>query len=71
MQVAKALIAFLKPGGKIILSDPGRAYIQNFISSMNECRYKENFITQVVLAEFSPKNKQRDIYIFEFSSLDI
>ena len=31
MEVAKALIAFLKPGGKIILSDPGRSYVQKFI----------------------------------------
>jgi predicted nicotinamide N-methyase len=69
MQVAEALIAFLKPGGKIILSDPGRAYIQKFITSMNECGYKEHFTTQVVLPEFTPKNKQRDIFVFEFSKL--
>lgn len=66
MQVAKALIAFLKPGGKILLSDPGRAYVQQFISSMNECGYKEVFTTQVVAAELTPKKKQRDIFIFEF-----
>ena len=68
MQVAKALIAFLKPGGKIILSDPGRAYIQKFISSMNECGYKENFTTQIVSAELTQKNKNKDIFIFEFSN---
>lgn len=68
MQVAKALIAFLKPGGKILLSDPGRAYVQQFISSMNECGYKEVFTTQVVAAELTPKKKQRDIFIFEFSN---
>ena len=38
MQVALALIAFLKPGGKIILSDPGRAYVQKFISSMRKLK---------------------------------
>lgn len=70
LQVAIALIAFLKPGGKIILSDPGRAYIQKFITAMNDCGYKENFTTQVVLPEFTPKNKQRDIFVFEFSKLD-
>lgn len=68
MQVAKALIAFLKPGGKIILSDPGRAYIQKFITSMNECGYKENFTTQNVRAELTPKNKTKDIFIFEFGN---
>ncbi len=67
MQVAIALIAFLKPGGKIILSDPGRAYIQKFITSMNECGYAENFTTQIVAAELTPKKQQRDIFIFEFT----
>ena len=68
MQVAEALIAFLKPGGKILLADPGRAYIQKFITSMNECGYKEIFTTQIVKAELTTKNKQRDIYIFEFGN---
>lgn len=67
-QVAKALIAFLKPSGKILLSDPGRAYVQKFITSMNECGYKENFTTQEVEAALTPKNKCRDIFIFEFSN---
>jgi 2-polyprenyl-3-methyl-5-hydroxy-6-metoxy-1,4-benzoquinol methylase len=67
MQVAQALIALLKPGGKIILADPGRAYIQKFITSMNECGYQEHFSTQTVLANLTPKNKDKDIYIFEFN----
>lgn len=66
MQVAKALISFLKPGGKIILADPGRAYIQKFVTSMNECGHREHFTTQTVAANLTPKNKQRDIFIFEF-----
>lgn len=68
MQVAKALIAFLKPGGKILLSDPGRAYVQKFITSMNECGYFEKFTTQIVSPELTPKKVRRDIYIFEFSN---
>jgi predicted nicotinamide N-methyase len=70
MQVALALIAFLKPGGKIILSDPGRAYIQKFITSMNECGYKETFITEEVPGALTQKKIQKDIFIFEFSKLD-
>lgn len=66
MQVAQALIAFLNPGGKIILADPGRAYIQKFITSMNELGYKEKFSTEKVPAALTPKNKERDIFIFEF-----
>ncbi|MBC7714706.1 MAG: methyltransferase domain-containing protein [Rhizobacter sp.] len=67
MQVAEALIAFLKPGGKIILSDPGRAYVQKFISSMRELGYPDHFTTQKVAAKFTLKNIEREIYLFEFS----
>ena len=68
VEVAKALIAFLNPGGKIILADPGRAYIQKFISAMKELGYPEHFTTQKVSAELTPKNMDREIYLFEFSS---
>lgn len=68
-QVAQALIAFLNPGGKIILADPGRAYIQKFITSMNELGYKEIMSTEKVPAEITPKNKDREIFIFEFGNL--
>lgn len=67
MEVAKALIAFLKPGGKIILSDPGRAYVQKFISSMKELGYPEVFTTQKVPAHLTAKKIDREIYIFEFT----
>lgn len=67
MQVAKALIAFLKPGGKIILSDPGRAYIQKFISSMQELNYPETLRIEKVAAGLTTKNISREVYIFEFS----
>jgi predicted nicotinamide N-methyase len=67
LQVAKALIAFLRPGGKIILADPGRAYIQKFISSMQELGYPEKLTIEKVDATLTPKNKTREVYIFEFS----
>lgn len=67
MQVAEALIAFLKPGGKIILSDPGRAYVQKFISSMKELGYPEVFTTQKILSHLTTKNIDREIYLFEFT----
>lgn len=66
MQVAEALIAFLKPGGKIILADPGRAYIQKFISCMQELKYPEVLTIEKVPAELTPKNVNREVYIFEF-----
>lgn len=67
-EVAKALIAFLKPNGKIILADPGRAYIQQFVTVMKELGYREEFTTETVRAEFTQRNKNHDVYIFEFSN---
>jgi predicted nicotinamide N-methyase len=66
-QVAEALIAFLKPGGKILLSDPGRAYVQKFISAMQKLGYPEKFTTQKVPGHLTPKQVDREIYLFEFS----
>ncbi len=67
-QVATALISFLSEKGKIILADPGRAYMQRFVTAMNELGYKETLKSQLVRAELTPKNVQREIYIFEFSN---
>lgn len=65
-QVAKALISLLKPGGKILLSDPGRAYVQKFISCMQRLGYPEKFMTEKVEAALSPNNKEKEIFLFEF-----
>lgn len=35
-EVALGLLKFVRPGGLIILSDPGRAYVQKFVKAMNE-----------------------------------
>ncbi len=66
-QVAKALIAFLNPGGKIILADPGRAYVQKFVSAMRELGYPERMSTQKVSAALTPKKVEREIFLFEFT----
>lgn len=68
MEVAKALIALLKPGGKIILADPGRAYIQKFITSMQQLDYPETMSIQSIKAEWTQKKKERDVFIFEFQA---
>lgn len=65
-QVAKALIAFLNPGGKIILADPGRAYVQKFVLAMRELGWPEKMSTQKVPAALTLKQKEREIFLFEF-----
>ncbi len=69
LEVAKALIALLKPGGKIILADPGRAYVQKFVTSMQELNYPEVMTIQSVPASFTQKKIERDVFIFEFQSV--
>lgn len=66
LEVARALIALLRPGGKIILADPGRAYVQKFVSSMRELNYPEKMQIEKVRAEWTQKNVSKDIFIFEF-----
>jgi predicted nicotinamide N-methyase len=60
--VAKALIRFLKPNGKIILSDPGRAYVQSFVKAMNGLGFKEKMTIESIETSWTKK----DIFIFEF-----
>lgn len=66
LEVARALIALLRPGGKIILADPGRAYVQKFVSSMRELKYPEKMLIEKVPAEWTQKNVTKDVFIFEF-----
>jgi len=56
--VVRKLISLCKPGGKIILSDPGRAYIQQFISIMHLHGMNEEAYIHKVL--------NKEVWIFEF-----
>jgi len=40
-EVALGLLRYSKPGSVIILSDPGRAYLQKFLDSMNQLGHQE------------------------------
>ncbi|MFL5784118.1 MAG: class I SAM-dependent methyltransferase [Bacteriovoracaceae bacterium] len=42
MDVAKALLKFVKPGGKMILSDPGRNYLPKFLEAMKNSGASES-----------------------------
>lgn len=58
-EVVKGLIRFLKPGGKILLSDPGRNYLQPFLEAMkNEGFSEESELISV---------KDKEVFVFLFS----
>ena len=58
-EVAKGLIRFLKPGGKILLSDPGRNYLQPFLEAMK----KEGYTEESELIAVGEK----EVFVFLFS----
>lgn len=57
-EVARGLMKFCNPGGTIVLSDPGRNYLQQFITAMNNEGIKEDMS--------SIKVEDKDIWIFKF-----
>ena len=58
-EVVKGLIRFLKPGGKILLSDPGRNYLQPFLEAMKS----EGFSEESELIAL----KDKEVFVFLFS----
>jgi len=58
-EVVKGLIRFLKPGGKILLSDPGRNYLQPFLEAMKLQGYAEE-------SELIPV-KDKEVFVFLFT----
>jgi 2-polyprenyl-3-methyl-5-hydroxy-6-metoxy-1,4-benzoquinol methylase len=57
-EVARGLARFLKPRGEIILSDPGRSYLQQFVTAMKEEGFREEL--QIV------KVPDKEIFVFLF-----
>jgi len=57
-EVASGLIRFLKPGGRILLSDPLRPYLQKFLTAM-----KEEGMTEEMSVRHA---EEKEILIFKF-----
>ena len=60
-EVAQGLIRFLSSGGKILLSDPGRNYLQPFLTAMKN----ENFNEDSYLIKVGDK----EVFVFVFSKI--
>jgi predicted nicotinamide N-methyase len=58
-EVALGLVRFLKPQGKILLSDPGRSYLQSFLEAMKADNFKEE--CEMI------KVQDQEIFVFTFS----
>jgi predicted nicotinamide N-methyase len=58
-EVAQGLIRFLRPGGKILLSDPGRNYLQPFLNAMKD----EGFTEESELTLIGDK----EVFVFLFT----
>lgn len=60
-EVAKGLIRFLRPGGKILLSDPGRNYLQPFLEAMKAEGYREE--SELIQVH------DKEVFVFVFSKI--
>lgn len=58
-EVARGLIRFLKPNGVVLLSDPGRAYLQQFLSAMRQEGHREE------LSTYEVEGKTVSVYLFK------
>ncbi len=61
-EVVEGLVRFVKPGGKILLSDPGRAYLQTFVKSMHEQGYREDLTGERVM--------EKEVFILLFERIN-
>jgi 2-polyprenyl-3-methyl-5-hydroxy-6-metoxy-1,4-benzoquinol methylase len=61
--VARALASYVKPGGKIILADPARPYLQRFSDSMKELGFTEKSTVVRVPDDIGMK----DIFVLSFT----
>lgn len=59
-EVALGLLRFVKEGGTVILSDPGRSYLQQFLIAMKDLGVKEEM--------FSKSIRDKEILIFKFTA---
>ncbi len=60
-EVAQGLLRYVKPQGKVLLSDPGRNHLQHFMNAMNELGHQENLSTVAV------EGKENFILLYELS----
>lgn len=58
-EVALGLLRFVKEGGTVILSDPGRSYLQQFLIAMKDLGVKEEM--------FSKSIRDKEIFLFKFT----
>lgn len=59
LDVAKGLSRFMKPGGKILLSDPGRNYLQPFLEAMKAQGFTEE--SELIAV------KDKEVFVFSFA----
>lgn len=58
-EVAVGLLRFLKPSGTILLTDPGRAYLQQFLTAMKAEGYAEDISTITI--------SENELFVIEYT----
>lgn len=70
LEIAQSLINYTHPDGAILIADPGRSYLQKFVSSMNESGFKEEIILREVFGHHNEighiGDKGQEVFILKF-----
>lgn len=61
-EVSQAVLKFVKPGGKVLLADPGRNYLTRFLQEMKDAGYRET-VEMVSTSE-------KVCFVYEFTTAD-
>lgn len=61
-EVAQAVLKFVKPGGRVLLADPGRNYLSKFLQEMKDAGYRET--VEMVSTD------EKVCFVYEFTTED-
>lgn len=62
--LAEALSLLTHPGGKIVIADPGRPYLQNFVDAMKRKNFQHQLFTKKVTGPSGPQ----EVFVFIFEA---
>lgn len=62
--VVRTLLSYSNPGGRIVVSDPGRPYLQGFIDEMKKAGLEPDMTTKNVADP--DRNRRVDVFVFDF-----
>lgn len=63
-QVARIVTRHVKPGGRIVLADPARPYLQNFVDEMR----RQGFVGKTAIRKVADDPVPKEIFVLSFTA---